>query len=370
MIAARLRATLKSDLELSLVRIGIIGCNFGRLVHLPAFRRDSRCEVVALAGRDGPRAAELATAAGIPMAFGHWQDLVEHPNIDAVAIATLPSLQPAIAIRALELGKPVFAEKPMAADLPGAQRMARVAEASGRTTMLDFEFCEVLTWRQAKQLLEQGAIGRLRHIGVNWQVENYATQMRIKSWKSLGEEGGGALGNFVSHCFHYLEWFCGPIGGISTRLSCLPDDPTMETNAHISMEFQSGAAGHVTMSCASYLGSGHRLEFYGEDGTLTLVNESADYMRGFRLSVGRRPAGTLTLIEVDDPLDRSFPADGRIAPVSRMAADFLDGIERGLPTSIGFAQGLRVQALLDAARRANHLGRWLDVGPASMENRS
>ena len=46
------------------------------------------------------------------------------------------------------------------------------------------------------------------------------------------------------------------------------------------------------MSCASYLGSGHRLEFYGEDGTLTLVNETADYMRGFRLQpAARRPAG-------------------------------------------------------------------------------
>jgi predicted dehydrogenase len=69
-------------------------------------------------------------------------------------------------------------------------------------------------------------------------------------------------------------------------------------------------------------------------------------------------------IEVNDPLDREFPADGRIAPVSRMAAAFLDGIETAQPTSIGFSQGLRVQALLEASRRANHLGRWLDLEPA------
>jgi predicted dehydrogenase len=357
---------LNSDLEPSLVRIGIIGCNFGRLVHVPAFRRDSRCEVLALAGSDAARAAQLATAAGIPMAFGRWQDLVDHPDVDAVTIATPPSLQPEIAIRALELGKPVFAEKPMAADLSGAERMASAAEASLRTTMVDFNFCEVLTWRRAKELLREGAIGRLRHVGINWQVENYGTRMRIRNWKALGDGGGGALGNFVSHCFHYLEWFCGPIVGMSTRLSGLSD--AMETNAHVSMAFQSGVAGHVAMSCASYLGSGHRLEFYGEDGTLTLVNETADYMRGFRLSVGRRPAATLTRIEIDDPVDREFPADGRIAPVSRMATAFLDGIELGQPTSIGFAQGLRVQALLETARRANHLGRWLDIEPASTEN--
>jgi predicted dehydrogenase len=358
---------LEQRSEPSLVRIGIVGCNFGRLVQLPAFRLDKRCEVVALAGRDAARTKELATAAGIPLAFGDWLDLIEHPEIDAVAIATLPSLQPDIAIRALERGKPVFAEKPMAADLVGAAEMVRAAQASRRTTMVDFNFCEVLAWRKAKELLAQAAIGRLRHVAVSWQVENYATRMRIKNWKSLGDHGGGALGNFVSHCFHYLEWFCGPIAGMSARLSGLPDDPSMETTAHISLAFQSGAAGHIAMSCASHLGSGHRLEFYGEDGTLALVNDTADYMRGFRLSLGRRPASALAPVEVDDPLDRAFPSDGRIAPVSRMAAAFLDGIERGLPTSIGFAQGLRVQALLDNARHANHLGRWLDIEPASTE---
>jgi predicted dehydrogenase len=352
-----------------LVRIGIVGCNFGRLVQLPAFRLDPRCEVVALAGRDAIRTAEHAKVVNIPLAFGNWEELVEHPEVDAVAIATVPSLQPAIAIRALGLGKPVFAEKPMAADLAGANAMAQAAEASGRPTTVDFGFSEILSWRKAKALLDEGAIGRLRHVAVNWNVENYATRMRIKNWKATGLDGGGALGNFVSHSFHYLEWLCGPIVGMSTRLSSLPDEPAMETNAAVSMAFQSGAAGNLVMSCASYLGSGHRLEFYGEDGTLRLINDTADYMRGFRLSVVRRPAGVMTPMEVVDPVDLRFPSDGRIAPVSRLAAGFLDAVENGQPTSVGFSQGVRVQALLDTARRANNLGRWLDIEPEIMENR-
>jgi hypothetical protein len=42
-------------------------------------------------------------------------------------------------------------------------------------------------------------------------VESRAIQSRMRNWKTLTHEGGGILGNFVSHCFHYLEWFCGPI---------------------------------------------------------------------------------------------------------------------------------------------------------------
>ncbi len=344
-----------------MIRIGIVGCNYGRLVHLPAFRLDPRCEVVALAGSDAARTAELARIAGIPRAFGHWRDLVEHPDIDAVTIATPPTLQREIALRALELGKPVFAEKPMAADLAAAAAMARAAAVSGCTTVLDFNFTAMLAWRKAKALLDQGAIGRLRHVAVNWNVENHATRLRLDSWKSRGEDGGGALGNFVSHSLHYLEWLCGPISGLSARLSGMADAPAMETHASLSLAFHSGAAGSLAMSCASYLGSGHRLEFYGDDGSLTLINPTLDYMRGFELRLARRPATEWTLVEVDDPVDHDFPADGRIAPVSRLAAEFLDAISLGRPAWPGFADGYRVQTLLDSARRAHKGGGWLEI---------
>jgi predicted dehydrogenase len=333
------------------------------MVHLPAFRLDSRCEVVALAGTDPARAAELARVADIALAFGDWSELVEHPDVDAVTIATPPAIQPEIALRALQLGKPVFAEKPMAADLAGAEAMARAAARSGRATMVDFNFSAIPSWRQAKALLDQGAIGRLRHVAVNWNVENQSTRMRFKNWKAQSEVGGGALGNFVSHSFHYLEWLCGPICGLSARLSGLPDAPAMETHVSISLAFASGAAGSLAMSCASYLGSGHQLEFYGEGGSLTLINTTTDYMRGFELRLARRPAAELTLVEVDDPVDRSFPPDGRIAPVSRLAVDFLDAIAHDKSARPGFAEGYRVQSLLDAARRAHKGGCWLEVGP-------
>jgi predicted dehydrogenase len=352
-----------------LVGIGIVGCNYGRLVQLPAFRLDPRCRVVALAGRDAARTAELARAEAVPLAFGNWEQLVEHPDVDAVCVATEPGLQPQIAIRALELGKPVFAEKPIAADVAAAERMVSAAEASGRTTMVDFNFCEILSWRKAKALLDEGGIGRLRHVEVNWNVENHSTRMRLKNWKTRSDTGGGVLGNFVSHCFHYLEWFCGPIAGLSARLSGLPGEPGTETTVGISMMFRSGAAGNLAMSCASFLGSGHRIEFYGEDGTLMLVNETTDYMRGFRLALGRRPAATMSAISVVDDVDLRFPSDGRIAPVSRLAAQFLDEIERGVPATVGFAEGLRVQALLDAAHRANDHGRWLEIGQENREAR-
>jgi predicted dehydrogenase len=343
------------------IRLGIVGCNYGRTVQLPAFRLDPRCQVVALAGTDQARTAKLAGEANVPEAYGDWRRMIERDDIDAIAIATPPRLHPEIAVAALKRGKPVFVEKPMAADLAGATAMLR--ETGSLPTIMDFCFTEIMAWCKAKALLDGGAIGRLRHVAVNWQVENTSTRLRLKNWKTNADDGGGALGNFASHSLHYLEWLCGPVIGLSARLSGLPDEP-FQTDVVMSLAFQSGAAGALALSCAAYLGSGHQLEFYGEDGTLILANSAADYMRGFTLSHARRPATALAPVAVDDdPIDHKFPGDGRIAPVSRLARRFLDAIERRQPVSPNFADGYRVQVLIDAVQRSHATGRWLEVAP-------
>jgi predicted dehydrogenase len=346
----------------TVIRVGIVGCNFGRAVQLPAFRADPRCEVIALAGSDAVRAAELARETNVPRAYGDWRTLVEDDAVQAIAIATVPTLQVQIAVRALELGKPVFAEKPMAGNLDDANAMLRQAGLSHLPAMIDFNFHQIMSWQQAKAMLDNGDIGALRHVVVHWHVENRAIQTRARNWKSLSDQGGGVLGNFVSHCFHYLEWFCGPIARLTARLSGLAGDDDLQTTMAMTMELEAGQLVNLSMSCASYLGSGHRIEFYGDEGTLVLHNPGADYMRGFDLLYARRPAAALVRIPIHDPIDAQY-SDGRIAPVSRLAKRFLDAIETGAPAEPGFAAGYRVQQLIDAVKRSHQQGVVIDVAP-------
>jgi predicted dehydrogenase len=343
----------------TVIRLGIVGTNYGRTVQLPAFRADQRCQVVALAGNNAARTAELARAADVPKAYGNWRALVDDNDVQAVAIATLPSLQPQIAIRALELSKPVFAEKPMAGNLADARAMLRQAALSLRPTMIDFNFHQIVAWQRAKAMLDTNAIGALRHVTVHWHVESRAIQLRMRNWRTVGDDGGGVLGNFISHCFHYLEWFCGPIARLSARVAGLPGDSELETTAAMALQFSAGPLVSLSMSCASYLGIGHRIEFFGEDGTLVLHNSGADYMRGFELWHGKRQA-PLVRVGTEDPLDAKY-LDGRVAPVSRLAKIFFDAIEGSGAATPGFAEGYRVQQLIDAARRSHQQGVWIDV---------
>jgi predicted dehydrogenase len=108
------------------IRLGIVGCNYGRAVQLPAFRADPRCKVVALAGRDTARTAELARATGVAkgMAIGaHWSRI---PTCKWLPSLRCPACGAQISDDGAALGKPVFAEKPMASDLARARHAAPI----------------------------------------------------------------------------------------------------------------------------------------------------------------------------------------------------------------------------------------------------
>jgi predicted dehydrogenase len=344
-----------------MIGVGIVGCNYGRTVLLPAFRHDPRCEVVALAGTDTARTAELARAANVARGLGSWQAMVEEPAVAVIAVAVPPDLQPAIAQRALDLVKPVFLEKPLAADLAGARAILESARKSARPTIVDFNFPELPSWRRARALLGDGAIGRLRNVVVTWNFANRATRLRLDSWKTRGDGGGGLLGNFVSHCFYNLEWLCGPISGLTARLFALPDWDA-DGSIALALAFASGAGGSLQVSCASFLGSGHRIELYGEDGALVLSNPTADYFRGFELKFARQGDDALKPIAIEDADEEPSP-DSRVSPVSRLVRRLIDACERGGSPSPGVAEAYRVQCLIDAARRAHASGRWIDVAP-------
>src|SRR5579859_1333404 len=125
----------------ALLRVGIIGIGFGQQVHLPAFRANPYCEVVAICASSQERAAAVAARHQISAAYGSWQKLIESPDIDVVSIATPPQLQAIILRACLDNGKPAFCEKPLAGNAEQARILAQSAQGKQIPCMVDLEFC-------------------------------------------------------------------------------------------------------------------------------------------------------------------------------------------------------------------------------------
>ncbi len=342
------------------LRLGLIGTGYGAAVLLPAFRETKRFEIVAIIGQNGSRTEATASQHGIAHAFDHVDQMLDWGRLDAVAVAVPPNGQESIVLSAVACGLHVFAEKPMALNVESAQRMRTSAEAAGVANVIDFNFREIAAFAAASDMIRGGALGRLRHVVVTWQLESYANRMRLPSWKADQQSGGGSLFNFVSHSLDYLEHLVGPIEGLSARLVGIPgDDRPNDAFVAITFDISGGVAGSLTMSAAAYKGSGHRIEIYGEDGALVLENTSPDYMRGFRLMQAVRP-GELTRVEVSSS-DPDPWSDGRILPVSRLVRRFADWIEHARKAKSDFSAGLRVQILLEAVTLAHRTGRWVPL---------
>ena len=277
-----------SDMSAQL-RIGVIGIGFGQKVLVPAFAAEPHCTVAGICASDFQRARRVADRLDLPKAYGNWEQLIADPDIDVVAIAVPPSLQPAIAAAALAKGKHVFCEKPMASSLQGASQMLGAARSSARAHVVDFEFPEIPAWRHAKTILDSGTLGRLSHVAVSWQVETYASRMGIRSWKTDGKTGGGTLNSFVSHSFYYLEWLIGPICRLGAHLStpgAASATAPGDTLAVLWLEHQNGVPSSLCVSSSAFLGTGHRVEIYGQQGSILLDNPSRDYVNGFSLWQG------------------------------------------------------------------------------------
>jgi predicted dehydrogenase len=184
-------------------------------------------------------------------------------------------------------------------------------------------------------------------------VETYASRTNAETWKNRPVDGGGVLGNFVSHVFYNIEWLLGGIGGLDGMVC--PQGRRAGRAIDGVVRLERGAVGSLSVSSDAFLGSGHILEVYGDEGTLVLSNPTADYAAGFRVDVGTRASGRLTRVFEED---RAAQVDGRLCPVTALVRRFVDAIDGGAAMTPNLADGLRVQellALVDAA--GNSTGR-------------
>jgi predicted dehydrogenase len=343
------------------IGVGIVGIGFGRAVHLPALRSDPRVEVKAIVASTPDRAEKIASECGIAKSYGDWRQMLADDDIQAVTIAVPPHLQAEIAIAALNAGKHVFCEKPLADSTKAAFAMVKAAETAHRANLVDFEFPIIPEWQAAKRLLDAGTIGAVRHVHVAWHVETYAMQKRLSSWKT-NLPGGGMLMSFVSHCFQYLLWFAGPIARVRATLHRDANDPgDADTIDQIEMQFRCGAYGTLAASCNAPGGSGHRVEIYGESGSIVLENRTREYLDGFTLTCRTRDGAVPVELKTESAHGDNKSTDSRVRTVSVLMRRFVDWIESGVPVEPDFREGLGVQELIEAARQSHAAGSWIEI---------
>jgi predicted dehydrogenase len=349
------------------LKVAIAGLGFGETVHLPALRACSGTEPVALWHPRPERLEAACRQAGLP---GHsdFDALLGDPAVEAVVIATPPEPRHELALRALEAGKHLLLEKPVALHAEQAEELQRLAMARGLTVAVDFEYRAVPLFMQLQALLAGGALGELVLVKLDWLMGSRADASRPWSWYSQAAAGGGVLGALGTHAFDMLHWLVGPTLELQAQLSTAIDERPLpdgsgrlgpvdaEDIALVQLTLE-GASGRplpaqVNLASVTRRGRGCWLEIYGRDGSAVLGSDNqADYVHGFNLWLARG----------NEPLRRLEPEprwafsrtweDGRIAPVERLHGWWSEAVRQGRPMVPGLSEGVASQRCCDWSRQ-------------------
>src|SRR5690349_6156923 len=200
--------------------VGMVGYAFMGAAHSQAWRTAPHFfdlplhpRMLALCGRDAGRVEQAAARLGWESTETDWTALVARDDIDLVDICTPGDTHAEIAVRALEAGKHVLCEKPLANTVAEAEEMAAAAEraaAHGVRAMVGFTYRRVPAVALAKRLVEEGRIGEVRHVRAQYLQDWIADPEAPLSWRLDKEKAGsGALGDIGAHIIDLTQHITG-----------------------------------------------------------------------------------------------------------------------------------------------------------------
>lgn len=356
------------------IGVGFIGTGFAKSVQMPAFAWCDNARLVSVSSGSAENAKAAAERFDIPHIGGDWRETVSHPEVDLVCITTPPSMHREMALFAIESGKHMLAEKPMAMNAEEAREMLSATEATNRLSLIDHELRFQPGRQAAFTMLREGEIGKIRHAKYLFQAPHRGDPGIPWNWWSDIEAGGGALGAIGSHVIDSFQWLLGTTVAsvlcqlqthVKKRRDAAGDlkDVTTDDQANMLLRFAGSeltddATGSVSVSMTEGPQYMNRLEIFGEKGQIRLTHRGELFIAALGEKEWRQIEVELAP-NIDGVPDTGF-ARGFMAFAPRIIEAIANGRSE-VEYAATFEDGLNIQKVLDAARRSSDSGQMVEI---------
>jgi predicted dehydrogenase len=369
----------------------MVGYAFMGAVHSQAWRSAGRFfdlplapAMTALCGRDAAAATAAAQRMGWASVETDWKDLIKRDDVQLVDVCTPGDTHAEIAIAALEAGKHVLCEKPLANTVAEAEAMvqaAAAAEQRGVRSMVGFNYRLVPAIALARKLVADGRLGTIRHVRAQYLQDWIVDPLFPLVWRLQKDKAGsGALGDIGAHIIDLAQHVLGSaITGVSGLTETfVTERPLPEASSGLSAS-GSGGTGAVTVDDAALftarfasgaLGSFEatrfasgrknaiRLEINGSDGSLAFDFESMNELQFHDHTEDVETAGfrRILVTEPTHPYAQAWWPPGHGLGYEHTfiheVVDLVSAIGEGRSPVPSFADGLQVQQVLAAVERS------------------
>ena len=344
------------------VRVGFIGSGFARRVQLPGLAFVPGAKATAIASGHRANAQAVARDFGIAHVFGDGAELARSPDVDLVVVSSTPDSHARYAIAALEAGKHVLCEKPMAIDaFEASQMVAASAQHPDSLAWIDHELRYEPNRRRARELIRANAIGELWHVELSLKpyLRGDGRPQAFDApwnWWFDAARGGGILGAVGSHLIDLCRFWSGSeityVAGLAeTFVKQRKDESgvvrhvTADDYASCVLRTGSGAVATITLSTVAHHGPGHLGQVTGSEGTLLLSGET-------NLELGKSGGPLEDISAPDDLWEKVKPNNMWARSFVRLLREMVQVIRGGAPQGepATFRDGWQVQRVLDAIR--------------------
>jgi predicted dehydrogenase len=380
------------------IGVGMIGYAFMGKSHSNGWRQVPHFFDVAqkpvmktVCGRNAEAVGEAAATMGWEKAETDWEKVINDPEIGIIDICTPGNLHEPMAIAALEAGKHVVCEKPLANDLAEAQRITAAARKAGTRTLTAFNYRRVPAVALAKQMIDDGLIGEIYHWRAVYLQDWIMDPEFPLVWRLQKEvAGSGPHGDLNAHITDLARYLVGeisevsgvkktfieerpleegsPDGGLGATGSSEKGKVIVEDALLFLAKFESGALGSFE---ATRFAAGRRnfnsFELNGSKGSLVFNLERMNELQYYNVDDpdGNQGFRTINVGEASQPYMEAWWPAGHIIgwehTFTHEFADFLGAIDSGADTQPNFEDATKTQAVLEAAMTATDSGRWEDV---------
>jgi predicted dehydrogenase len=367
------------------IGVGLIGTGYMGKCHALAwtgvkavFGEGPRPVLAHLAEVNAEVARRKADEFGFERSTGDWRELIADPAVEVVSVTTPNAFHAEMAIAALEAGKHVWCEKPMAVALADAERMAAAAKASGRVAVLGYNYIQNPLIRQIEAILAEGTIGVVNHVRLEMDEDFMADPDALFYWKSEASSGYGALDDFGVHPLSLLQVLFGPVTRVMAHLSKpYADRPTVEGTrravetfdiASILFELGAGISGVMALDRSAWGRKGRiALQVFGSRGTILFDQERFNELQLYVTSDRPTEQGFRTILAAPQhaPYDRFIPAPGHGLGFNDLKIiechELLRAIDGEPARVIDFQTGLGIEQAVHAMAQSHREQRWVEV---------
>lgn len=374
------------------IRIGLIGSGYIGKTHAIAYQAHNavfggplRTVCHTLAEIDQARADKAASELGFQHSTDDWRTLLNNDEIDLIAIATPNALHKEMTIAAIEAGKHVYVEKPLALDTPEADEIiksyeAHASKAAPLVHMLGYNYLCNPMIGLAKQMIDAGELGRIVHFRGRHNEDYMADPAVPFSWRcSKAASGTGTLGDMGSHIISMAIHLIGPIASLCGDTDVIVPhrkdaSGTMkavenEDQAQAIIRFASGAMGMIeTSRVAVGKKQGLAFEIVGTKASLEFDQERMNELRFYETGAPKGRSGFKTiLVDGNCPDFKNFcPAPGhglgyndlKIIEVNRL----MRAIAHGDEVPVDLYTGRDIERVIDTWIASADGRCWLDIG--------